>query len=81
MLLFRGNWPQASTKGPRPQLRWQAVNAAERGELASTPLSDKFRQVAALLLSGQKLGWTEALADEENLVRERWVRLRRKYHA
>ena len=62
------------------QRRWKAVNAAERGELASTPLADKFRQVAALLISGRKLGWTEALAAEDNLVRERWVRLRRKYH-
>ena len=62
------------------QRRWRAVNAAERGELASTPLADKFRQVAALLMSGRELGWTEALATEENVVRERWVRLRRKYH-
>jgi putative transcriptional regulator len=61
--------------------RWEAVNAAEREELATTPLADKFHQVAALLASAQKLGWTEALAAEENLVRERWARLRRKYHA
>lgn len=61
--------------------RWEAVNAAERGELATTPLADKFRQLAALLISAQKLGWTEDLAAEENLVRERWARLRRKYHA
>jgi putative transcriptional regulator len=63
------------------QRRWKTVNAAERRELASTPLADKIRQVAALLMSGRELGWTEALAAEENLVRERWVRLRRKYHA
>ncbi len=61
--------------------RWEAVNAAERGELATTPLADKLHQVAALLASAQKLGWTEALAAEENLVRERWARLRRNYHA
>jgi len=61
--------------------RWEAVNAAERGELATTPLADKFRQVAALLASAQKLGWTEDFAVEENLVRERWARLRREYHA
>jgi transcriptional regulator with XRE-family HTH domain len=61
--------------------RWEAVNAAEREELASTPVADKFRQVAALLASAGKLGWTEALAAEEDWVRERWARLRREYHA
>ena len=61
--------------------RWEAVNAAERKELASTPVADKFRQVAALLASAGKLGWTEVHATEEDLVRERWARLRREYHA
>jgi len=61
--------------------RWEAVNAAERGEVTTTPLADKLHQVAALLTSAQTLGWTEALAAEENLVRERWARLRREYHA
>jgi transcriptional regulator with XRE-family HTH domain len=61
--------------------RWEAVNAAEREELASTPVADKFRQVAALLSSGEKLGWTEALAAEEEQVRQRWARLRRECHA
>lgn len=61
--------------------RWEAVNAAERRELATTPLADKLLQVAALLKSAQKLGWTEDFAAEENLVRERWARLRREYHA
>lgn len=31
--------------------RWEAVNAAEKEELASTSAADKFRQVAALLAS------------------------------
>jgi len=44
-------------------------------------VADKFRQVAALLASARKLGWAEALAAEEDLVRERWARLRREYHA
>lgn len=44
------------------------------------PDKDRFRQVAALLTSAQKLWWTEDLAAEENLVRERWARLRREYH-
>lgn len=79
-----------SSKGPAGSIsrgeaqgfkrRWEAVNAAERRELATTPLADKFHQVAALLTSAQKLGWTEDLAAEENLVRERWARLHREYH-
>jgi putative transcriptional regulator len=59
--------------------RWQAVNAAEKAELASAPEADKFRQVAALLASAGTLGWTGA--EEEELVRERWTRLRKELHA
>jgi transcriptional regulator with XRE-family HTH domain len=58
--------------------RWRAVNAAEKDELASTPGADKFRQVAALLASAATLGWTGT--EGEELVRERWARLRKEYH-
>jgi transcriptional regulator with XRE-family HTH domain len=61
--------------------RWEAVNAAEREELISMPIAHKFRQIAALQASAGKFGWTEALAAEEDQVRQRWARLRRKYHA
>jgi len=61
--------------------RWKAVNAAEREELASTPVADKFRQVAALVASAKKLGWNENLAAEEDIIRQRWARLRRECHA
>jgi transcriptional regulator with XRE-family HTH domain len=60
--------------------RWEAVNAAEREELRSTPVDHKFRQVAALLASAGKLGWTEPLAVEEDQVRQRWAQLRREFH-
>ncbi len=42
--------------------RWDAVNAAEKEELASTPITYKFRQIASLLASAGKLGWDKALA-------------------
>jgi transcriptional regulator with XRE-family HTH domain len=58
--------------------RWRAVNAAEKDELASMPVADKFRQVAALLASAVTLGWTGT--EGEELVRERWARLRKEYH-
>jgi len=61
--------------------RWEAVNAAEREELSFTPVAQKFLQLAALVASARQLGWTEALAEEEGLVRERWTRLRRECHA
>jgi len=61
--------------------RWEAVNAAEREELASTPVADKFRQVAALVASVGKLGWAEGMAAEEDIIRQRWARLRRECHA
>jgi putative transcriptional regulator len=60
--------------------RWEAVNAAERVEMGSTPVAQKFRQVAALLASAGKLGWIEALGAEDDLVRRRWARLRRGSH-
>jgi putative transcriptional regulator len=68
------------TKGEAQEFkrRWQIVNAAEKDELASTPEADKFRQVAALLASAATLGWTRA--KEEELVRERWARLRKEHH-
>jgi putative transcriptional regulator len=60
--------------------RWNIVNAAEREELASLPMAHKFRQVAALLASAGTLGWTEDRAAGENLVRERWSRLRKEHY-
>ena len=56
--------------------RWEAVNAADREELRATPMKTKLRQLAALMGSAEKLGWTDALAAEEAEVRDRWNRLR-----
>jgi hypothetical protein len=63
------------------QKRWEILDAAEREELASTPMALKFRQLAALMASAQKLGWTEELAAEEDEVRKRWARLRQVLRA
>ena len=60
--------------------RWRLVNAAERDELRATPVAVKFRQLAALMASVDQLGWSDALAEEEAEVRERWRRLREAYH-
>jgi hypothetical protein len=55
------------------------VNDAEREELRATPPALKLRQLAALMASAAAFGWTEALAAEEQEVRERWQRLRKAY--
>jgi len=57
--------------------RWEAVNAAEVDELRATSTTHKARQLASLMASVAKLGWTEALTEEETEVRNRWNRLRR----
>ncbi len=57
--------------------RWESVNAAERKGLRATPVIDKLRQLAALMASAEKLGWTQALAAEDTEVRDRWNRLRK----
>ena len=57
--------------------RWAAVNKAERIELRATSASRKFWQLAALVASVGKLGWTDPLAQEEFEVRTRWNRLRK----
>lgn len=57
--------------------RWEAVNAAEREELRTTPIARKFQQLAALMASVSQFGWADKLAEEETEVRDRWNRLRR----
>jgi transcriptional regulator with XRE-family HTH domain len=57
--------------------RWEVVNAAEREELAGTPVAQKFCQVEALLASARQLGWSESPTEDEIGVWEGWARLRR----
>lgn len=73
--------PKGMTKaqGRAFRRRWKAVNAAEIEELRSTPAAQKFRQLAALMVSAKELGWSEELAAEEAQVRELWNRLRKAY--
>lgn len=59
--------------------RWQSVNAREGEELRATPPAEKLRQLAALLMSVDAMGWRDALAEGEDVVRERWIKLRKAY--
>jgi hypothetical protein len=62
--------PQAFTKGG------QTIKAAEDEKLASMPMAEKLRQLAKLMISGQRLGWNKDQAAEEDEIRQRWMRLR-----
>ena len=61
--------------------RWDAVNVAERQELAATPVAQKFRQLEALLASARHLGWTASPLKDKGGIWERWTRLRRIFYA
>ncbi len=57
--------------------RWQRVNAREEEELRTTPLEIKLQQFNTLLAWAQQLGWATVLAEGEEEVRQRWMRLRK----
>lgn len=59
--------------------RYEAVNALDIEALRSMSDTEKLSQVAALMASVDQMGWREALAAEEEEVRELWVRLKRAY--
>jgi hypothetical protein len=58
---------------------YEAVNALEIEELRSMSDAEKLSQVASLMASVDQMGWRNALAAEEEEVRELWVRLKRAY--
>ena len=60
--------------------RWRRANEAERAELRATSPEQKLRQLSALMASVDAMGWREALADETDGVRQRWLRLRKAFH-
>jgi hypothetical protein len=67
-----------SPEHPKAYLeRWELVREAEAAELQRTPAEVKFRQLAALLASGGLFGEQPQRAQEIELVRERWSRLRK----
>jgi len=59
--------------------RWQRVNAREREELRAADPAVKLRQLESLLTSVDAMGWRDALAEGEDEVRERWIKLRKAY--
>lgn len=57
--------------------RWRIVNVRERHELRATTHGEKLRQLVGLFESARAFGWDRVQADEEDVVRARWRRLRR----
>ena len=58
---------------------WEAVNELEREELRSTSLETKLCQMVALMQWVRTFGWQERLAEGEDEVRNRWIRLKKIY--
>ncbi|HEX9688887.1 MAG TPA: hypothetical protein VGB47_07445 [Thermoanaerobaculia bacterium] len=61
------------------RIRWAEVNAFQRREARATTPVERLGQLNALIISDQSLGWAEALGTGEDVVRERWNLLRRRY--
>lgn len=61
--------------------RWELVNKMTIEELRRTPVSVKLQQLALMYEAGQVLGWARGLKEGEDEVRERWRRLKEKFHA
>ena len=57
--------------------RWERVNAREVEEMRSTSIEVKWLQFNTLLRWAYEFGWTEALAEGDAEVRERWMRIRK----
>ncbi len=61
--------------------RWKLANAVTGEEVRRAPAIVKLHQLALMYEAGQALGWTDALKNGEEEVRERWRQLREKLHA
>jgi len=62
------------------QDRWRLVNEAIIEEIRTTPVETKFRQLGVLVASAYALGWDEKLRQGEEVVRDRWLALKRKFN-
>lgn len=58
---------------------YEVVNALEIEQLRSMSLEEKFECAAALMEAARVMGWSEALASEDDDVRAIWIRLKRAY--
>ena len=66
--------PQAAA---RYEQRWAIAHKRLAEELRATPMETKLRRLAALMESASEFGWSRSLDAEDELVRARWMALRR----
>ena len=59
--------------------RWALVNALEKETLKATPVDDKLRQLAVLMISADRMGWKMKMETEVREIRDRWNKLRKVY--
>ena len=71
--------PMTKEEAQACRARWQRVNEREFEELRNTPLEVKWRQFNTLLAWARDFGWEQDLAKDEDLVRNRWARLRKEF--
>ena len=57
--------------------RWALAEQRLVRERRETPMETRLHQLAALMASAPAMGWSGALDDEDDAVRERWMAARR----
>ena len=57
--------------------RWALVERWLVRERRATSMETKLHQLAALMTSASEMGWSGALDEEDEAVRERWMAVRR----
>lgn len=73
--------PMTKEEASQFKERWKLVNEMTIKETRRTPLAVKLYQLALMYEAGQTLGWAEGLKEGEDVVRERWRRLKERVHA
>lgn len=59
-----------------PAERWELVNARLRAEARAATYDEKLAQLASLMDSVDDFGWREKLGEDDDRVRELWMKLR-----
>ena len=61
--------------------RWELINKAEIQELRNATFTQKMHQIQSLMASINTIdGWSNTLSKDEDIVRERWNKLRKVYN-
>lgn len=61
------------------QARWRRVRRFEIEETRRTSYTTKYRQFLQLVAWVRAFGWSDYLAKDDDIVRQRWRRLRKMY--